>query len=298
MFKASKIFSEDGRLATSDPVELAKLILTTDAEAKCSMHEVKLARIEIGLGIRKFKDENGFETLTDTISHLNLCKGFERSENTFLKYTRVAGSPKLLKLAINPAISFTVLDEIASCKKPIQYEKRVEFLDQIEAELNSSIKRRIEDEELPYKESSLFRISGPTRGSAIGIIRKAQRDFGVPRREISTTGKPKDRRSVLRVKDLARIRRLVRYVNCWRILFLPQKQQDKWMEREGVTVSELMIEMKKAHDLLVSDSIITELTSDLTKNELIPASATSAYERDAENERTDNPEQEEKDQTE
>jgi hypothetical protein len=265
MYQASHILDKKGIIVTTDLIQLGKLIASADAEACFDEHSAKLKRVEIGIALRQAAaipgpDGNG-RTLTETIDAMGLCKTLTRAEKTMLKYARIAGSAMLLELAANPNISFSVLDEIAACKKPVDPEKRREFVRRLGSEVRDACKRESEEE---GHEPDSYRGSGPTRNDVVGMIRRAQIDFAVPTKGGS------ERDGNKREKELLLLRRMTRLVGMYRVLFLPDLHRSDWLEKNELTIEKFGRRMRELQDELIKGGLIEEDPNTISAGRLFP----------------------------
>lgn len=266
MFQASKLLDSTGVIVTDDIIKLGELIAATDADASFDEHTSKLKRIEIGIALRQAaaipRQDGNASTLTETISEMGLCKMLDRAEKTFLKYARIAGEATLLALASNPNVSLSALDEIASCKKPIDPTQRREFMKRLRDQIVASTK---EENEKEGQEPDSYRGTGPTRGDVVGMIRRAQIDFAVP-----TKGGGEERGENKKQDQLLLLQRMSRLVGCFRVLFLPGGQRDEWFQKNDITIEKFGRHMSTLRDKLIADGMIENDPMDIAVTRLFP----------------------------
>jgi len=254
MFQATNLFDKDGNLASEDVKVIAASILEAKAKASFSSHEAKLMRLEIGLAIMEVAiNSEGNPGLTETISRMGLVDDLDRANNTFLKYTRVASHASLLQLAIDPRISFSVLDEIAASKKPIDGLAKKEYIQSVCAEVTDMC------------QGDGVAGDGPTRNSVVGVIRRQQVEFEVP-----TKAGGKDRDEVKRRAELKLLAKQARLTSHYRLLFLNETMRDEWLEREGMTIADLSASIVSLQNEMIDDGILLREPMKLTKHHLSP----------------------------
>lgn len=269
MFQASKLLDSTGVIVTDDIHKLGELIAMTDADASFDEHTSKLKRIEIGIALRQAaalqRPDGRASTLTETISEMGLCKMLDRAEKTFLKYARIAGEATLLALAANPNVSLSALDEIASCKKPIDPSQRREFMKRLRDQIVDVTK---EESGKEGQEPDSYRGSGPTRGDVVGMIRRAQIDFAVPTKGGGGSG---DERGENKKQDqLLLLQRMSRLVGCFRVLFLPAQQREEWLQKNNITIEKFSRHMTTLRDRLIADGMIENDPMDIAVSRLFP----------------------------
>jgi hypothetical protein len=253
-YQASKLFNHEGELATKDPLELATMIVEAEIGTIASDHDSKLVRIEIGCAIRAIAIEMK-TTLTEAISTMGLCITLNRAEKTFLKYARIAGSPTLMRLAENPQISLSVLDEIAACKKPAIKSDLSKFLKKVCAEVVEICDKNLEDEGFQGEAGRLV-VLGVTRNEAVGVIRRNQIEMGVKTRP-GAGGSP-DRPGIGEIHS-----KTLQLLNLMRVLTLPTQRRNAWLEKHGILLdSSAALAISLTNDL-VEAGIIAENADDL-----------------------------------
>jgi len=251
-YQATELFTSEGKLVTNDPAALALKIIEAEIKSISSDHESKLIRIEIGAAIREIATLNN-STLTDIIVEMDLCRTTHRAEKTFLKYARIAGSPSLMKLAENPQISLSVLDEIASCKKPVIKEQEAEFLKRVVNDVTEICVANRLNEGYGPEEGSLI-VLGITRNESVGVIRRNQILMGVQTKAGGNPEKPGEREIQSKILQL---------VNLMRIFFLPPPDRDGWFEKHGIVMADAGATMIALQNDLTAANIIPELATDL-----------------------------------
>ena len=251
-YSATPLFDENGNLTTDDLTKLASLIIETEVKTIASDHESKLMRIEIGAAIRHVAALKNM-TLTDVIVEMNLCQTTHRAEKTFLKYARIAGSVVLMNMAENPQISLSVLDEIASCKKPTLKADITKFMKRVSSDILDICKENLVDEGHTPETGKLV-ILGATRNQAVGAIRKVQMEMGVATRAGENPEKPD-------MKDLRS--KLLQLLNLMRIFFLPANQRDAWFEKHEVSMADAGATMISLQNDLSAAGIIAASADDL-----------------------------------
>lgn len=256
LYHATELFDGQGLLITTDIHELANLITQTETKTIAIDHESKLMRIEIGHAIRTIASIRN-TTLTEAICDMDLCKTTHRAEKTFLKYARIAGSGVLMEMAKNPQISLSVLDEIASSKKPAAKKDEAKFLKRVVTDITDICNENIKDEGYD-PESPLGRhiVLGVTRNQAVGVIRKVQIEMGVETKAGGggTPERPGEKELQSKILQL---------LNLMRIMFLPAKRRDAWLAKHGLTQADVGATMLSLQADLVGACILNDEADDL-----------------------------------
>lgn len=254
-YHATELFTPEGNLVTDDIGLLAKLIVETEVKTIASDHESKLMRIEIGFAIRAIAAMRQ-TTLTEAILDMNLCQTTHRAEKTFLKYARIAGSETLMKMAENPQISLSVLDEIAAAKKPIIAGERALFMKRVSEEVNDICKENLKDEGHEEGGPGRLVVLGATRNQAVGVIRRIQIEMGVKTKAGNGNGP-----EVPKEKDIQS--KMLQLLNLLRIMFLPDNVKHEWLAENGLLLADVGATMISLQNDLVEAGIITKNANEL-----------------------------------
>lgn len=256
LYHATDLFDKDGMIVTTDIHRLANLIVQTEIKTIASDHESKLMRIEIGHAIRTIASIRN-TTLTEAICDMDLCKTTHRAEKTFLKYARIAGSGVLMEMARNPQISLSVLDEIASSKKPASKADEAKFLKRVTSDIADICKENLKDEGYdPEKPEGSLVVLGVTRNQAVGVIRKVQIEMGVATKA-GGNGTPE------RPGEKELQSKILQLLNLMRIMFLPGHRRDNWLIKHGLTQADVGATMISLQADLVGACILNEEADDL-----------------------------------
>jgi hypothetical protein len=255
-YNATQLFDKNGALVTDDIKKLGHMIVATEAQTIATDHESKLMRIEIGAAIRAIAAIRN-TTLTEVIVEMELCKTTHRAEKTFLKYARIAGSVNLMEMAKNPQISLSVLDEIASSKKPVIKQEQADFMHAIREGVEEICKANLVDEGFdPDAPEGKQIVLGITRNQAVGVIRRTQIEMGV---ETRAGGGSPERPGKTEIQS-----KLLQLTNLLRLMFLPADRRDAWLEKHGLLLADVGASMVALQNDLVEATIIKPEADELS----------------------------------